>query len=226
MNIALLSPRQKRKSWYPFPEDQIKKGTTAPRRTSEEFSIAVTDDISTNEEEYSVSVSSSETGLSPAFEFVTVEGTSASYIDNKVTLLEFAYRSGDARLFLELMDVIDWTNRSVEDFIKTIRFALNLGAHQKARQLAELGGQQFPKNSEMQKYAQILCSSKTIKNQLPTDTDAKADMVWLKEHAKEYRGRWVALRAGALLAAANDYTELLTLLDNPIDIRILITPVY
>jgi hypothetical protein len=47
-----------------------------------------------------------------------------------------------------------------------------------------------------------------------SDFDRSAEIHWLKEHANEYRGRWVALLGPDLLAHAPTLDELMTKLDS------------
>lgn len=46
------------------------------------------------------------------------------------------------------------------------------------------------------------------------DTDRAAEICWLQEHAREYRGQWVALLGSELLAHAPDFRTLTTHLDS------------
>jgi hypothetical protein len=41
------------------------------------------------------------------------------------------------------------------------------------------------------------------------DVDRTLDYQWIKDHAKDYRGQWVALDEGELLGAARSLRELL-----------------
>jgi len=173
-----------------------------------------------------VSFSRSETGLTPAFRFLTIEGTSISIADGKFTALEYAYQYGDANFFLLLSDRINWSDQTVEDLEKTIQFSLELGLHSNARRLAEVAQNQFPENLIVKKYASILAPSRTINNHLPPDPNSAADMIWLKTHRREFHGQWVALNGGDLIASASNYKTLIALLQKPIEKRILITPVY
>lgn len=177
-------------------------------------------------EAFPVSFSHSETGLTPAFKFITIEGTSTSFADGKFAALEYAFQYGDVKFFLLLFDRINWADHTVKDFEKIIKFSLELGLHSNARRLAEIAKKQFPENPIVKKYASILAPSKTINNHLPSDPDSAADMIWLKDHGREFHGRWVALIGGDLIASAPNYKELINLLQEPIKKEILITPVY
>lgn len=49
---------------------------------------------------------------------------------------------------------------------------------------------------------------RVLREGLPARPELLADDEWLKEHAEEYRGQWVALRNGELVAAAATAREL------------------
>ena len=78
----------------------------------------------------------------------------------------------------------------------------------------------------MQRYARVLAPARVIRSDLPPDPDAQADMTWLKINADVYRGQWVALQSGELLASARTHPELMEQIDHPEEKTILITPVY
>ncbi len=162
----------------------------------------------------------------PGFLFTTRERTSTVNQDYEMSLLEAASSTGEEMAFSEVVSAIDWDYRSVEDFIKAVRLALNVGAHFQARKLAAEGGRRFTDNDEMQKHARVLAPSKIVDAHLPPNLDAAADMHWLKAHREEYCSQWVALRSGILLAAALSRKDLMAQLENPKDKSILITPVY
>ena len=138
--------------------------------------------------------------------------------------LEAAAHAGDEMAFLDARRAIDWTKRSARDFTQAVRWALEAGAYRAATLLATEGAERFPRHAELAKMARILASPKVIRSDLPPDPSAAADMDWLRAHYDEYRGQWVALRAGALLGTGNSFGELA---DKIGDIKgILLAPVY
>jgi hypothetical protein len=171
-------------------------------------------------------ISRAETYPSYAIHFFTRERTSTVKQDYEMSLLEQAALLVDEDKFAEIENSIAWELRPVNDFLNAVKLALKCGAHVQARRLANAGGQRFPENDEMQKYARILAPSKIVDSHLPPDPDAAADMQWLKINEEEYRGRWVAMRSGVLLASASSRKELLVQIENPKDKSILITLVY
>lgn len=164
--------------------------------------------------------------FSSAFLFITRRRTSTVSQDYEMALLEAASSISNGKAFAEIVNKIAWEYRPVEDFLKAVRLALSVGAHLQARKLAIEGGLRFTGNAEMQKYARILAPTKVLDAHLPPDPGAAADMQWLKIHRDEYRGWWVALRNGVLLASAKSRKELLVKLEDLKDKSVLITPVY
>jgi len=161
-----------------------------------------------------------------AFLSIISERTLTVKQDNKMSLLMAVASLGDIGKFAETVSSMAWDLRPIEDFLSAIKLALKCGAHEQARKLATAGGQRFLENVEMQKYARILAPSKIVNGLLPPDHDAAADMQWIKANGEKYRGQWVALRGGTLLASDFSRNELLVQLVNPKDKSILITKVY
>ncbi len=166
------------------------------------------------------------TGSSSAYAYLTQQPTTATATDLDMDRLSQAARAGDEHHFIALVNSIDWSRRTPEDFLFVIQYALNLGTHSVARQLAEQSKSQYPDHAELQKYAQLLATTKVAHSSRPANPNAKADIDWLKIHGDEFRGQWVALRGGTLLAAAPTSRDLLASLENLKDKSILITLVY
>jgi hypothetical protein len=166
------------------------------------------------------------TGTSTAFSYVTTEKTSALTQDTALRVLKTASDSGDERLFVQIVNTINWDRRSSEDITRAIHYALAVGAHAVARELASKGVARFPEHEELQKLAQLLAPPEILSDELPPDPDASMDIQWLKSHGEEYRGRWVALKAGRLLESAVTFNELIRIIGNPKGKGILVTKVY
>lgn len=62
-------------------------------------------------------------------------------------------------------------------------------------------------------WAEILAPAKILGFGPPAETDRSAELQWFKEHAKDYRGEWVAVLGDKLLAHAEDYEGLRAQLD-------------
>ncbi len=122
--------------------------------------------------------------------------------------LEDAANARDTRTFLNALGSMRWEDRSSKDWVRATRLALEAGAHSAARRIATEGARLHPGDSELQKYARVLALPTVVSKKVPSDPTRRANREWLKVHSGEYRGRWVAIRAGELLAAARSLGEL------------------
>jgi Arc/MetJ-type ribon-helix-helix transcriptional regulator len=104
----------------------------------------------------------------------------------------------------------DVSTSTPDDLVRAIRQALEAGEAGRARQLALEGAQRYPAHAELHTYARVLAPPTTrVVPASPTSrASVKANGAWLKAHRLAYRGRWVALRAGALVRAADSFEAL------------------
>lgn len=121
---------------------------------------------------------------------------------------------------------IDWSTRPVEEIVEGVHLALEVGAHLLARNLAMANAPRFPKHPELQKMAYILAPPRVTVSDTPPDPSHKGNMTWLKNHWEAYRGKWVALRSGELLAAADSLSALLEQVGEVKNTNIMITPIW
>lgn len=127
--------------------------------------------------------------------------------EDPLTLLADAADAADAQAFITAYHLIDWSTRTPGEFERAIHWALTVGAHLAARSLAVEGNALYPDCAELQKAAQILAPPKVIRH-LPADPTIRANHDWLRVHCTAYRGQWVALQNGQLLATADSFGEL------------------
>jgi len=147
--------------------------------------------------------------LTTQFDELHIEKITRSFVDAfLIALLERAAESGDESVFLGIEKAIDWSARLPEDFIRGINLALKAGAFLLARELSAKGAKRYPDHLELQKAARVLAPPKVIRSDLPPTPSVKANREWLKENAKNYRGRWVALRNGEIVGVATSFDEL------------------
>lgn len=137
-----------------------------------------------------------------------VRNKSVSATRDILAALRAAAAAGDERAFLLAEAQISWQRRPAADFLQAIQFALSAGAHRSARKLAAQSAIRYPKHTELQKYARVLAPPRVTVSPLPPDPGLKANRDWLMDHGDEYRGQWVALRSGQLLAVAASLKEL------------------
>lgn len=129
-------------------------------------------------------------------------------VDLEMSQLEVAAQIGDEHAFITAYQHMDWQQRSAEDFLRGVQLALAAGAHLAARNLSALGAIRFPDREDLQKYARVLAPSKVTRTKQLTSSNWKANRDWLVEHGAFYRGQWVALRDGNLVASADTLKDL------------------
>jgi Arc/MetJ-type ribon-helix-helix transcriptional regulator len=94
-----------------------------------------------------------------------------------------------------------------DDLVQAIRQALATGEAGRARQLALEGAQ---------RYARVLAppTTQVVSASPASRASVKANGAWLHTHRTAYAGRWVALRDGALVRAADSFEALVAGLDD------------
>ncbi|MGH2538585.1 MAG: hypothetical protein ACRDHL_14440 [Candidatus Promineifilaceae bacterium] len=140
--------------------------------------------------------------------------------------LEAAAEAGDEHGFLGAYKSIEWRERPPQDFARAIRLAIQAGAHLIARHLAEQGTAQYAEDVELQQMSRTLAPPVVRRVERKPSTGWAADREWLKAHWDEYRGRWVALKDGQFLAAADSLDELVSQVGDIKGAGILVTPVW
>lgn len=141
--------------------------------------------------------------------------TSATAPDYQMALLQLAADQSNEAGYLAAYRQIDWAMRPAADILLATQWALQASAHGLARELAQFGAERFPTHAELQKYARILAPPRTIANNLPPRPDLRANHIWLKQHSALYRGQWIALQNGQLLATAHSFTEITERFSDP-----------
>jgi hypothetical protein len=137
-----------------------------------------------------------------------------SQVENVFDQLDRAAKAADESQFLEVLERVNWHNRSASDFLRAARLALEAGAHLAARQISDSAIRSYPNNAEVQRFVRALAPPRLISSSLPLDETGNANRKWLQAHAGEYKGRWVAIRRGELLGVADSLPELTENLGN------------
>jgi hypothetical protein len=132
----------------------------------------------------------------------------------------------DVSPFVAAYEAIDWGGRTADDYDHAIHLALGIGAGLVAQELAMEGAKRYPAHAELQKAAYILAPPKVTVSTRPPDPAAKGNMAWLKKHWDEYRGHWVALRGGQLLAVADSLDGLIEQVGEIKNTGIMVTPIW
>ena len=132
-------------------------------------------------------------------------GKNASWAQALVTAAD----NGDEIAFEQERSRVDWSARSAQDFATATRLALRAGAHMAAREFAITGLQRFPNDRELRNLVEVLAPPRVASQSNPSHHAALAANVrWLREQGPSYRGLWVALRAGQLVASADSRAAL------------------
>jgi len=90
-----------------------------------------------------------------------------------------------------------------------IRSLVEEGRILEARDLLKTAGDQVPADSNLRR---ILGPPRVSKSNV-RDVDRSPEFLWLKKHAHEYQGKWVALLGENLVASSEALKELLAQLD-------------
>ena len=151
------------------------------------------------------------TGPAHVSEYVLAETTSSSpstVRDLEMSSLEAAASTRDDELFVSTIREINWNARSVNEHISAIQLALETGAHSAARRLAIEGARRYPLDAQLQKYARLLAPPEVRLKPAAPERGPKPNRNWLKANAQQYRGKWIALKCGQLLAVADSLEAL------------------
>lgn len=125
-------------------------------------------------------------------------------------LLVALAEQGDGPAFARQAAEIAWDVYPPQDIARAVRLALAAGAPLTARQLSVEGYHLYPEDAELAKMAHILAPPKVLGTS-PANPSRRLDQEWLRHHAHEYRGQWIALKDGALVAAAPTAKQLKSL---------------
>lgn len=106
-------------------------------------------------------------------------------------------------------------HNSPADFIHAMRTALERGDYQTAQQLSSQAVERYPDDEELLKYAYVLAPPNVKVDKRPPHRDTEVNQDWIRNNRTQYRGRWVALSNGQLLASATSGDELVAQLSDP-----------
>lgn len=142
------------------------------------------------------------------------------------TLLEEAAKAGNETAFLSALKEVNWHGVTASEYVRIIDLALEAGALLAARRIAFEGLSMYRDNQAIQEYARVLAPPNVTRIDVPPDTDQGVNLAWLKDHAHDYRGRWVAIRGGRLLDVADSYKELVAKIGETRGTDILVTRAF
>jgi len=101
-----------------------------------------------------------------------------------------------------------------EEAIKLLGHLIGEGAVEEARTLVKEFSQRWPDSPKVQKWARVLEPPKTrvLKGRRSRPRDR--EYAWLRQHAREYPGQWLALRGDQLIAADTDVAKVLEIVNS------------
>jgi hypothetical protein len=104
----------------------------------------------------------------------------------------------------------DPEERTPKSFLEEIRAALGFGAEKRARRITEEGLALYPDHEKLLQYRHFLrpAGSRVVPGG-PNAGDPRPSYEWIRRHSGEYRGKWVALYKGELIAASESFNEVL-----------------
>ena len=118
------------------------------------------------------------------------------------------------------------TTKTAEEFVKAADVEFDRGDWNAAWKVAVEGLKYHPDHAKLQKYAHILAPPKVTVVPRDPDRVPGANLDWLKKNLDEYRGRWVAIKNGQLLATGNSHDEVVAQVGPVKNTGILVTKVY
>jgi hypothetical protein len=92
---------------------------------------------------------------------------------------------------------------SAPTYDQALRLAVEFNLVSLARELAEAAVGRYPRDAKLKHWAKVLAPPVVREYTGPriSSIERDKDIAWLREHADEYRGMWVVLSGGELLAA-------------------------
>lgn len=155
------------------------------------------------------SASPSDTGIGPTdLGLFDVLHNKTQEQQDLIIPLRLAAEANDEKRFVVAMRDVNWSQLSSTDFFDAVHLALKAGAHLTARRLATEGVRRYPHDSGLQKMYQLLRAPQVLNAHLPSVSSLTANRHWMQAHAAKYRGQWVALKDGELVASALTVYEL------------------
>lgn len=98
-------------------------------------------------------------------------------------------------------------NLTPESFIEEIRRIIESGTLQGTREVAERGLELYPDHPELQRLHHALRPFEVRVVPGYNSFDPRPNYEWFRKNAKGYRGKWVGLDRGELVAACDSFEE-------------------
>jgi hypothetical protein len=104
-------------------------------------------------------------------------------------------------------------NPTPESFLEEIHAIINSGTLRGAREVAERGLALYPDHPELRRLHHVLRPYEVRARPDLRIDDPRPNYEWLEKNSSHYRGKWVGLDAGELVAAADTLKEVLDALE-------------
>jgi len=118
------------------------------------------------------------------------------------------------------------TYSTAEEFVTAMRSHLQGGDFYAAQKLSFEAIEEYPDHEVVKKLAYLLAPSVVTVDRNPPSTDRQANRDWIEVHRMQYRGRWIALKDGKLLADGKNIDEIGEQLGDLRNTGILVTAIY
>ncbi|MFB2839668.1 DUF5678 domain-containing protein [Floridanema evergladense] len=113
-----------------------------------------------------------------------------------------------------------------EEYISAADRELDRYDWKAAWQIATEGLKHYPEHKELQKYAYILAPAKITTVDRGGHPEIGENMKWIKNNCTQYRGQWVAIKNGQLLASGKNHDEVIKQVGDIKNTGILVTAIY
>jgi hypothetical protein len=104
----------------------------------------------------------------------------------------------------------DWSTLTADEMLQVVDLFLHLGVHDGATIVAQQAAQRYPTHKRVQQAARVL--SPGVRGKLRYDMvhpqGLQASREWLQDHARAYRGKWVAVHNGSLVGESETLADL------------------
>jgi hypothetical protein len=103
-------------------------------------------------------------------------------------------------------EIVYMLNVTIAGIEARIRRLVELGDIHKARTIVS----KFPGgvSSRIDRWRRLLAEPKVVQKTSGVDQDFKGNLAWIHHHANNYRGKWVALKDGKIIASSSSSIDL------------------
>ena len=121
---------------------------------------------------------------------------------------------------------IDMANQTAAEFIERADLEIRRGHWHGAWKVALEGLKYFPDHAELQKYEHILAPPKVKVVDRGGHPEITANNSWIKQNREQYRGSWIAIKNGQLLATGKNHNDVVAQVGEIKNTGILVTVIY